>query len=54
MDMLHRESPQLAGRIEHPSGLPSLHALRHCKGSSRPRDLTPPHDQSTEPEEARR
>ena len=29
MDMLHRESPQLAGRIEHPSGLPSIHALRH-------------------------
>ena len=29
MDMLHRESPQLAGRIEHPSGLPSLHGRRH-------------------------
>jgi NNP family nitrate/nitrite transporter-like MFS transporter len=42
MDMLHRESPQLAGRIEHPSGLPSLHALRHRTKS-----------ETTEPEEAR-
>lgn len=32
MEMLHRESPQLSGRIEHPSGLPSLHALRHHDG----------------------
>ena len=42
MDMLHRESPPLAGRIEHPSGLPSLHALRHRTTS-----------ETTEAEEAR-
>jgi hypothetical protein len=45
--MLHRESPELAGRIEHPSGLPSLHARRHRT----PNGTTAP--ETTEAEEAR-
>lgn len=44
MDMLHKESPDLAGRIEHPSGLPPLTELigrRHR------------HHETPSPEEAR-
>jgi MFS transporter, NNP family, nitrate/nitrite transporter len=47
MDMLHRESPELAGRIEHPSGLPSLVGRRRRRTSP---DATP---ETAEPEEAR-
>ncbi len=36
MDMLHREAPGLAGRIEHPSGLPHLSELRGRLGRRTP------------------
>ena len=48
MDMLHRESPELAGRIEHPSGLPSLIGRRH-----RRRTAPVATHETAEPEEAR-
>jgi NNP family nitrate/nitrite transporter-like MFS transporter len=49
MDMLHREAPQLAGRIEHPSGLPPLLGRRHRRTHPEPTTDTDP----AEPEEAR-
>jgi NNP family nitrate/nitrite transporter-like MFS transporter len=53
MDMLHRESPELAGRIEHPSGLPSLIGRRHRRRTGAP-DATPETaPEPAEPEEAR-
>ncbi|HET6562967.1 MAG TPA: nitrate/nitrite transporter [Marmoricola sp.] len=42
MDMLHRESPQLAGRIEHPSGLPSLVGRRRERAAVRPTPSSAP------------
>jgi NNP family nitrate/nitrite transporter-like MFS transporter len=47
MDMLHRQSPELAGRIEHPSGLPSLIGRRHR------RTAPVATAETAEPEEAR-
>jgi NNP family nitrate/nitrite transporter-like MFS transporter len=50
MEMLHRESPQLAGRIEHPSGLPPLIGRRYRR-SGEPTDQSASED--AKPKEAR-
>ena len=49
MSMLHRESPDLAGRIEHPSGLPPLGGRHHRRTGT----TTDTDEAENAPEEAR-